>query len=430
MTAKSPRRAAGKRPNIVVMLADDLGYGDLGCFGGTRIRTPHLDRMAREGARLTNFFSSANVCTPSRAGLLTGRYPVRTGLGYEVIRQQDDRGLPLSEVTIAKALAPAYVSGLFGKWHLGHLGQYWPPTKHGFDTFFGIPYSHDMAPLSLFEAHTGSDEVAKSAVDFNRLQQDFYDHAERFIQANKHRPFFMFLAHWGVHTPLQASKEDYDALPQIKDHRRRVYAAMVRSVDRSVGRVLQAVKDAGLDDNTIVVFTSDNGAPGYIGIPDVNSPYRGWKLTMFQGGLRVPYMAKWPGHIPAGTQYKSPITNIDMLPTLVAAGGGQLPQDRVIDGVNLLPYLAAGAPAQPARPLFWRDGPYRATQDQGWKLIEAQRPDKRWLFNLAADPTEKTNLAATEPQQLARLTALSRAHHAAMPAPLWLSFIEMPVFID
>ena len=151
----------------------------------------------------------------------------------------------------------------------------------------------------------------------------------------------MYLAHWGVHTPLQASKADYDALPQIKDHRRRVYAAMVRSIDRSVERILQTLKDEGLEENTIVVFTSDNGAPGYIGLPDVNKPYRGWKLTMFEGGLRVPYVAKWPGHFVPGTRYQPPVSNIDMMPTLLAAAGGSMPTDRPIDGVNLLPYLGA-----------------------------------------------------------------------------------------
>jgi uncharacterized sulfatase len=250
------------------------------------------------------------------------------------------------------------------------------------------------------------------------------------IQRNKNRPFFLFLAHWGVHTPLQASKEDYDALPHIPDHRERVYAAMVRSVDRSVGRILQSLKDEGLDGNTLVVFASDNGAPGYIGLPHVNKPYRGWKLTQFEGGLRVPYVAKWPGHIALGTQYKEPISNIDLMPTLVAAAGGKLPSDRVIDGVNLLPFLSANPAVQPSRPLYWRDGSYRAIRDQNWKLIVSNRPKKDWLFNLGTDPTEKRNLADTEPEKLAQLKALLSAHHANMPPPLWPSFLEMPVEID
>jgi arylsulfatase A-like enzyme len=172
------------------------------------------------------------------------------------------------------------------------------------------------------------------------------------MKKNKDRPFFLYLAHWGVHTPLQASKEDYDALPQITDHRKRVYAAMVRALDRSVYRVLQTLKDEGLDDNTLVIFTSDNGAPGYIGLPEVNQPYRGWKLTFFEGGLRVPYVARWPGHIPAGSRYTTPVSNIDIMPTALAAACGHMPTDRVTDGVNLLPFVAnsmASTTPQPDR---------------------------------------------------------------------------------
>jgi uncharacterized sulfatase len=260
---------------------------------------------------------------------------------------------------------------------------------------------------------------------------DYYtDEAVQAIRKNKNRPFFMYLAHWGVHTPLQAAKADYDALSHIKDHRMRVYAAMVRSIDRSVGRVLQTLKDEGLDQNTLVIFTSDNGAPGYIGLPNVNKPYRGWKLTMFEGGLRVPYVAKWPGHIAPATQYLAPITNIDIMPTVVAAAGGVMPTDRPIDGVNLLPFLKVHPDSQPGRALFWSDGSYRAMQEDKWKLIVSERPRKDWLFNLAADPTEKVNLAKDQPERLAAMKAKQEAHHAGMPAPLWPSFIEMAVAID
>jgi uncharacterized sulfatase len=260
---------------------------------------------------------------------------------------------------------------------------------------------------------------------------DYYtDEAVTAIKKNKNRPFFMYLAHWGVHTPLQASKEDYDALSSIPDHRRRVYMAMVRSIDRSVGRVLQTLKDEGLDQNTIVIFTSDNGAPGYIGLPDVNKPYRGWKLTMFEGGLRVPYVAKWPGHIAPGTRYQAPMTNIDIMPTVLAAAGGSMPKDRPIDGINLLPHLGVNPAKQPERFLFWRDGPYRAMRDGTWKIIVSERPKKEWLFNLANDPTEKTNLAAEQPQRLAQMKAVMDAHHATMPPPMWPSFIEMAIEID
>ena len=222
-----------RQPNFIVILCDDLGYGDTQLYGESLIETPNILRMAREGVTLTDYYAPANICTPSRAGMLTGRYPVRTGLGFEVIMQADDRGLPLSEPTIPKALAPDYVSGLFGKWHLGHRGEAWPPTRHGFETFFGIPYSHDMAPLSLCEAHAGSDAVIESAVDFPRLQQDFTDRAIAFIEDHRQRPFFAMLALSAPHLPC------YPLAPHDPDTSAGPYGAVVREIDAIVGRVLE-----------------------------------------------------------------------------------------------------------------------------------------------------------------------------------------------
>lgn len=334
-----------------------------------------------------------------------------------------------------------------GKWHLGSTPDM-RPNNQGFDESLfmesglhlpedspdAVNSKQDFDPIDKFlwpnmrfgVSYNGGQwfEPAKYLADY------YTDEAINAIKKNKNQPFFMYLAHWGVHTPLQASKADYDALPHIPDHRHRVYAAMVRSIDRSVGRVLQTLREEGLEDNTIVIFTSDNGAPGYIGIPDVNKPYRGWKLTQFEGGLRVPYVAKWPGHIAPGTQYQTPISNIDILPTVVAAAGGALPMDRVIDGVNLLPFLSAKPATQAPRALFWRDGTYRAMQDNKWKLMVSERPKKDWLFNLAVDPTEKNNLASEQVQKLAQMKAQMAAHHAQMPPSQWPSFLEMPIAID
>jgi uncharacterized sulfatase len=261
---------------------------------------------------------------------------------------------------------------------------------------------------------------------------DYYtDEALNVIHANRNRPFFLFLAHWAVHTPMQALKSDYDALADIPLHRRRVNAAMVRALDRSVGRVLQALKDEGLDSNTLVIFTSDNGAPNYIGLPEVNEPYRGWKLTYFEGGLHVAFAAKWPGHIPAGSIYTQDVAAVDLTPTIAAAAGAELPKDRPIDGVNLLPYLAKQKQGAPHEVLFWRDGSYEVVLAQGWKLQRAQRPQKTWLYHLDKDPTEREELSAKEPAKLAELTALLDAHNREMaPKPLWPSFIEMPVMVD
>jgi uncharacterized sulfatase len=210
---------------------------------------------------------------------------------------------------------------------------------------------------------------------------------------------------------------------------------MIRSVDRSVGRVLQALKDNGIDQNTLIIFSSDNGAPGYIGIPDVNQPYRGWKLTFFEGGLRVPTAMQWPAQISPGQQFKQPTSHIDFTPTLVAAAGAKMPSDRPIDGMNILQALQhtnakVAKQALPDRPLFWRDGGLRAVQFKGWKLIHSAKPDKDFLYDLKSDPTEKNNLASTQIEKLKELQALLKSHHQGMAEPLWPTFIEMPIMID
>lgn len=475
--------AAQRPPNIVVILADDLGYNDVTTYGGGRadqgVPTPAIDSIARDGVRFDQGYAGSAVCTVSRAALLTGRYPWRFGVEFtptpgamarvagdlyadpsrihpviidrekaEKSKAFDDLGMPGSEVTMAEVLkARGYHTVHIGKWHLGSTPEM-RPNAQGFDeTLFMesglylpendprvVNSKQDFDPIDKFlwpnmrfaVSHNGGGwfEPDKYLTDY------FTDEAVNVIRRNRHRPFLLYLAHWGVHTPLQASKADYDALAGIPDHRRRVYGAMIRSVDRSVERVLQALRDNGLEENTLVMFTSDNGAPNYIGLPEVNRPFRGWKLTLFRGGLQVPYVAKWPARIPAGTRHAEPITHIDLVPTVAAAAGAALPTDRPIDGVNLLAHLAKGGPPQAPRTLHWRDGSYRTVLDGGWKLIVSERPRKDWLFNLADDPTEQRNLAAQRPDQLARLRALMQAHHAPMPAPAWPSFIEMAVSID
>ncbi len=474
---------ASRPPNIIVILADDLGINDVSMHRGGRVAegvpTPHIDSIARDGVRFDQGYAGSAVCTISRAALMTGRYPWRFGVEFtptpgalarvvgslyadsarlhpiqvdkqkaDAIKDFNDLGMPASEITLAEVLKQrGYHNVHIGKWHLGSSTDM-RPNNQGFDeTLFMesglylpekdprvVNSKQDFDPIDRFLWPN-----MRFGVSFNgghwfepkKYLTDYYtDEAVNAIAKNKNRPFFLYLAHWGVHTPLQASKEDYDALPQIKDHRRRVYGAMIRAVDRSVGRVMQALKENGLEENTLVYFSSDNGAPGYIGIPDVNQPYRGWKLTFFEGGLRVPTAMKWPQHIPPSQQFKSPTSHIDIMPTLVAAAGGRMPADRPIDGVNLLPALQK--PFQPLapRPLFWRDGPLRAVQHLQWKLIHANKPDKNWLFDLSKDPHEKTNLALQQPAKLAELQAMLKKHHQGMPEPLWPSFIEAPIFID
>ena len=269
---------ARRPPNIVVVLADDLGYGDLGIQGSNLIATPNLDRLARQGVRMTDFYASANICTPSRAGLQTGRYPIRTGLAYEVIRASDTNGLPLSEITIAEALKPDYATALVGKWHLGHVAPFWPPTQHGYDLFFGLPYSHDMKPLSLYSAGPGV-ELTQEDVDFPRLTQRFFDRGLQFIEDNRARPFFLTLALTAPHLALFPH-------PDHAGHSRAAaYGDVVEEIDSQVGRLTARLKALGIDRDTIVIVTSDNGPwmEGSSGPLRDRKGGAGW-----DGGYRVP----------------------------------------------------------------------------------------------------------------------------------------------
>ncbi len=403
---------AGRPPNFIVILCDDLGYGDVSLDGRGPIPTPNLARMAREGVTLTDYYAPANLCTPSRAGLLTGRYPVRTGLGYEVIMQADDRGLPLTEVTIPKALAATHVSGLFGKWHLGHTPAYWPPTRHGFDTFFGIPYSHDMAPLSLFEAHAGVAEVKQSPVDFPTLQQQFYAHAEAFIEANRHRPFFVELALSAPHLP------SHPAAGTVTDGPAGPYGATVMEIDGIVGRLMDKLKALGLDRDTLVIFTSDNG-PWFEGSTGGLRERKGGGA--FDGGYRVPFIARQPGVLPAGQKVNSIAMGIDILPTLCALAGQPLPSGVELDGKDLSAVLTRGAPSpHEALILFDNEAPI-GIRTQRWKYVaSAYYRGNRFpldklgyteVFDVAGDPTESYNVAAVHPEVAAELKArLARAH--------------------
>lgn len=472
--------SAERPPNVIVILIDDMGINDVSSYGGgmPAVPTPNIDRLATEGVRFDRGYSANAVCSPSRASLMTGRYATRFGFEFtptpgnmakvapllaasDRLRQTvvhpertadiapfNELGMPPSEVTIAEVLKTrGYHTVHIGKWHLGGTPEF-RPNNQGFDeTLFMESGLHlpehsadvenakqDFDPIDKFlwpnmryaASYNGGDWFEPKGY----LADYYTDEAIKVIEANRNQPFFLYLAHWGIHTPLQALKSDYDALPATLSHRERVYGAMVVSIDRSVGRVLAALKAQGLDDNTLVVFTSDNGAPGYIGLPDVNKPYRGFKLTLFEGGVRVPYFARWPGRLPAGTQYPNPVSSLDLMPTIAAAAGAMLPGDRAIDGVNLLPFLTTAQTTVPHEVLFWRDGSYEMVIANGWKLQQAQRPAKTWLYHLDEDPTEQHNLADQQPEKVAELKALLTAHNAEMKPALWPSFIEMPVMVD
>jgi uncharacterized sulfatase len=382
-------------PNIVVIMADDLGYNDISTFGGGvadgRLQTPHIDALAAQGAVFTQSYSGASTCAPSRAMLMTGRYPSRTGFAYtpmppsmgravSIVAADMDRtlpdalfdaevaatkpsfdlqGLPPEEITLAESLkARGYHTVHIGKWHLGRDNGM---TAHeqGFNesllmaSGLYLPEDHpdvvnaklDFDPIDQFLWSALAYANSYNSGNSDRFEPGGYltdywtDESIKVIKANRNRPFFLYLAHWGIHTPLQATRADYEAVGDIQPHRLRVYAAMTRALDRSVGRVMSALEEEGLADNTIVVFTSDNGGAGYVGLADVNAPYRGWKITYFEGGIRVPLFMKWPARIAAGQAIDTPVAHIDLMPTLLAAVEQPLPTDREIDGENLLPLI-------------------------------------------------------------------------------------------
>ena len=400
-----------RKPNIIVILADDLGYGDLGSYGARAIRTPNLDRMAAEGARLTTFYASASVCTPSRAGLLTGRYPIRTGLAKDVIRQTDTHGLPLSEITIAEALKPDYATALVGKWHLGHVAPFWPPTQHGFDVFFGLPYSHDMKPLSLYTKEPGV-ELTSEDPAMDKLTDRFFQRGFRYIEENRDRPFFLMLTLTAPHIPL-------DPHPDHAGHSTAAeYGDVVEEIDANVGRLFAKLKELNIDNDTLVILTSDNG-PWFEGSTAGLRDRKGG--AGWDGGYRVPFLARHPGRIPAGIVNDSMAMNIDLLPTLVSWSGAQLPAAK-LDGLDISKQLTSrSAPSPHDELVFFINDEVAAVRTARYKLVVRSfyrsslatldiRDDWQVLVDLQNDPAESYDVSSLHPDALADLTArLTRA---------------------
>ena len=391
-------------PNVVVILADDLGYGDLGVQGSRLIKTPNLDRLARQGVRMTDFYASANICTPSRAGLQTGRYPIRTGLAYDVIRQSDTNGLPLSETTIAEALKPVYATALIGKWHLGHVAPYWPPTRHGYDQFFGLPYSHDMTPLNLYSSGPGV-AFTKEDVDLPRLTERFFERGLKFIGDHRAgQPFFLLLALSAPHLPLNPNR-DHAGHSQAA-----AYGDVVEEIDAQTGRLMARLKALGLEKDTVVIVTSDNGPwfEGSTGGLRDRKGGAGW-----DGGYRVPFIAWGPGRIPAGRVSREIAMNIDLLPTIVALAGRPLPGTE-IDGRDLTGVLTHGAKSPHDELFLFNNEKVAAVRTDRWKFVArsyyrggeyplGSRSDL--LFDVRADPAESYNLASLHPDVVADMKA-------------------------
>ena len=431
--------AAQPTPNLLVIIADDLGYADLGVHGGREVPTPHLDALSRAGTRFTSGYVSAPYCSPSRAGFLTGRY--QTKFGHEFNPHVGDEatlGLPLGERTIADHLrAAGYATGLIGKWHQGFSPKHHPQSR-GFDDYFGFlvgahnfQLTRDAAPKfgtagSQNLIYRGR-EVQKKLEGFATTL--FTDEAIAFTDRHATKPWFLYLAYNAVHTPLEIDPAVAARVPaSVTDPARRGYLALLLGLDDSIGRLRAHLEKTNRAKDTLIFFLSDNGGAGrkpfFAYNTGVNTPFRGDKGQVLEGGIRVPFFAAWPGRIPAGRTVDHPIIALDLLPTALAAAGAPLPAG--LDGVNLLPHIAASTPpaAAPHADLFWRFGPQRAVRRGKWKLadwrdFEAKKQSGWQLFDLAADPGESRDLAAREPALVRKLSAAWEKWNATNATPVW-----------
>ncbi|MBC20984.1 MAG: arylsulfatase [Planctomycetaceae bacterium] len=427
-----------ERPNVIVIFCDDLGYGDLGCFGHPTIRTPNIDRMAREGQRWTQFYAAAPVCTPSRAGLQTGRYPVRSGMcgfGYRVLFPDSKGGLPQSEITIARMLKDAgYSTHAVGKWHLGHLPEFLP-TSHGYDTYFGIPYSNDMdtsknaPPWKAQFADPKSEywnvplmrgeSIIERPADQTTITERYTQETINLIRRKRKQPFFIYLAHNLPHVPLFVSKPFEDVSI------RGLYGDVIEEIDASTGRILNALRDEGIAEDTLVVFTSDNG-PWHMYRQQGGSAglLRDAKGSTWEGGMREPTVFWWPGHIKPAVIMEVGST-LDLLPTFAGICDARLPSDRTIDGINLKEVLLHGEGDGRRELVYYhgdevfalREGPFKAHFKTKTEFVGQQDPvvhDPPLLFNLQHDPAEKYDIASAHPKVVERLLARKRAHEAGV----------------
>ena len=458
LTLAGVSATAEQRPNVIFIVVDDLGYGELGCYGGTDIPTPHLDSLAASGVRFTSGYVTAPFCAASRAALMTGRYQTRFGFEFNPIGAKNAApgiGLPVAEKTVADRLRDAgYATGLVGKWHLGGTEPF-HPQRRGFDEFFGFLHEghYYVTPpwqgvttwlrrkklpdggqgrwtspdgRTVWSTHLGSNEPeydtgnpllrsSQSVDEKANLTDAFTREACDFIGRHRSQPFFLYLAYNAVHSPMQGTDEYMKKFSHIEDIQRRIFAAMLAHLDDSVGKVLAELRESGVEENTLVVFLGDNGGPTEE-LTSSNAPLRGGKGDLWDGGIRVPFIVSWKNHITAGRIVNASVVSIDATATaleLADAGSGQ----KRLDGINLMPLLAGKMTEVPERTLFWRVGQKNALRSGNWKLI---RDGKEWqLYDLAHDIGETTNLTAKEPARVQQLTSLWDKWNTEQLEPLW-----------
>ena len=470
------------RPNIILILADDMGYNDIslhngGAADGT-LETPHIDSLAKNGVWFNKGYAANATCAPSRASIMTGRYATRFGfeftpvpdLGQLVVRwlaEEDDdnlraridneiarnlpsfmdQGMPSDQITIAEILkTQGYYTAHIGKWHLGHSSGM-SPLDQGFDDSLSLagayylPEDHPDVVNAKFE--TSIDKMVWSggqyAARFNdsnyftpdKYVTDYYtDEAIKVIEKNKNRPFFLYLSHWAIHNPLQAVRSDVEQMSHMSGHNLKVYSGMIRALDRSVGEIIRTLKELNIYGRTLIFFTSDNGGANYIELEDINKPFRGWKISFFEGGIRVPFILSWPDQIDPGLKFDKPVHHFDIFSTIASAANVQIPMDRKIDGVDLMPYIKGEKIANPHQTLFWRSGNHQAVLHENWKYLISKKEGTKWLFDTDQDPLERNNLININPEKTSQIENLLVMFNSEQANPLYPSSTELPVLID
>ena len=435
-TTTTIAQAAARKPNVLIIVGDDLGYGELSCQGFTpQVPTPHIDSIAAHGVRFTSGYVTGPYCSPTRAGLLTGRYQQR--FGHELNPgpahlTPPNVGLPVTEITIGDRFrAAGYKTGWFGKSHLGYAPQF-HPLKRGFDEFYGfLGGLHDY----LDAASDGEDRIYRGTTPVENIDYAtdvFGREAANFIERHKNEPWLCYLPFNAVHAPLQATEKYLKRFANLEDPKRRVFCAMLSAMDDAVGNVLTKLREHGLEEDTLIFFISDNGGPTG-GTTSGNGPLRGVKSQTWEGGIRVPFMVQWKGHIPAGQINAQPVIQLDLLPTALTAAGVTIKTDWKIDGTNLLPYLTGKQTGAPHASLYWRFGPQLALRMGDWKIVKSvgagvsaensragkATTDGVQLYNLSQDIGEKENLAEKNPDKVLELVAAWEKYNRQMIDPLW-----------
>ncbi|CAD0000914.1 sulfatase-like hydrolase/transferase [Flavobacterium chungangense] len=471
LSQKDTSKTSEKKPNIIILLADDLGKYDISLYRGKSTPTPQIDSLAASGVTFTDGYVSSSICSPSRAGLLTGRYQERFGHEYQPgdrypknnleyyafkylintdswrlnpkIEYPNDtsiatQGLPQSEITFANlAKKQGYNTGIIGKWHLGHTKGFFPLDRgfdyhYGFYQAFSLFAPEDDNPDIINHHHKDfTDKViwGKGRVGIGKIRRDttiveektyltekFADEAEAFIEKNKTKPFLLYVPFNAPHTPFQVRKKYYDRFPNVKDENKRVYFAMISALDDAIGRIRAKVKKEGLEENTLIIFASDNGGADYT-FATTNAPLKGGKFSHFEGGINVPFALSWKGKIKPHTVYKTPVSSLDIFSTIAAVTHSGLPKDRVYDGVDLINIVNNNKIAH--QNLYWRSGDAKAIRSGDWKLIISGKTHEKWLYDLSKDKSETTDLAQKNPAKVKELQTALKDWEKELIKPLW-----------